>query len=417
MHAPAPAPGCMPLEGVRVLDFGRYIAAPLCAAMLGDQGAEVIRVESVEGASDRDVMPVGMEGRGALYLQMNRNKKSLALDFERPEGREILNRLISASDVVVVNLPRKPLRRMRLDYDSLSDLNPLMVLCTITAFGYEGPDRDRVGFDGTGQALSGAMFLTGTGETPMRAACSYVDYSTGMAAAYAVVSALLARSRSGKGQHVQASLLGTALAIMNPMLIEEATGARRREPLGNRSPIAGPSDLFATRDGWILVQVIGDAMFGRWANMVGRPELTSDPRFVGDIARGDHGDLLSAMMSEWCASRTSSECLAALEAVRVPGCIVSSPRQALEARENSEGGFFRWQEVDDAPAVPIAAPMARLSASAGGSFRPAPHLGQDTCAILAGLGYGRAEILKFEHQGLIRRAGAEAPVRQPTTLS
>lgn len=391
-----------PLAGVRVLDFGRYIAAPLCAALLGDQGADVIRAESPDGSTDREVMPIGEPGSGALYMQLNRNKKSLTLDFERAEGRAILDRLLRASDVVVVNLPRKPLERLGLDYPSLCELKPDIILTTITAFGYEGSHQDRIGFDGTGQALSGAMYLTGTGETPMRASVSYVDYATGLAAAYATVSALLTRFRAGRGQHVQASLLGTALAMTNPMLIEEATGARTRQPAGNRSPIAGPSDLFATRDGWLLVQVIGDAMFSRWARLVGRAEFIADPCFDRDINRGAHGEALSAAMAAWCATKTTQQCLAALDEARVPGCSVLSPCQALAAPEALEGGFFSWVPMAQSGVrVPIVAPMARMSDAAAAALRPAPALGQDTDEVLAGLGYRRDEIGELRQSGLV----------------
>jgi crotonobetainyl-CoA:carnitine CoA-transferase CaiB-like acyl-CoA transferase len=167
------------------VDLGRYIAAPLCAAMLADQGAEVIRVEAPQGASDRDVMPIGTPGRGSLYMQVNRNKKSLTLDFKRPAGREILERLIATSDVVVINLPYKSLNKLGLDYESLKHLRRDIILTTISAFAYSGNDRNRVGFDGMGQALSGAMYLSGTGQRPMRAAVSYIDYATGSSAASA----------------------------------------------------------------------------------------------------------------------------------------------------------------------------------------------------------------------------------------
>lgn len=381
------------LRGVRVLDLGRYIAAPYCAALLADQGAEVIRVEHPVGAPDRDVMPVGVEGRGALYLQVNRNKKSLALDIDSPEGRAAFERLVATADVVIVNLPPAALARARLDYETLAALKPDIVLTTISAFGMEGPDRDRVGFDGTGQALSGAMMLTGTGETPMRAAVSYVDFATAMSAAFATVSALYERGRTGRGQHVRASLLGTALTMTNPMLIEEAAGARRRAAIGNRSPIAGPSDLFRTRDGWVMVQVIGDAMFARWARLVGREELVGDPRFGSDIARGENGGELSAVMADWCGGRSTQDCLAQMEAARIPGCRALTPAEALHARESAGGGFFRSDEVGtEGGGVPIVTGAVVTAASMAGGPGPAPVLGADSAALLAALGYAAGDI-------------------------
>lgn len=387
------------LAGVRVLDLGRYIAAPLCAAMLADQGAEVIRIEAPDGASDREVMPVGIEGRGSLYMQMNRNKKSLCLDYSVPAGRSVLDRLIATSDVVVVNLPRNALIRLGLDYDSLTRIRPDIILTTISAFAYDGADRDRVGFDGTGQALSGAMFLTGAGDRPMRAAVSYVDYATGMSAAFATAAALIERNASGLGQHVECSLMGAALTMMNPMLIEEATGARQRQPIGNRSPIAGPSDLFAARDGWVMVQVIGDAMFERWLRLVGRADLVHDPRFGSDIDRGENGEELSRIMAAWCATRTVAECLAETGAARLPACQVLTPAQALAAES---ADYIQSLPVDaNGPELPIVTRALRTRATATASLTPAPALGQHTVQILQKLGLKQHQIEELKNKNII----------------
>ena len=180
------------LSGIQVLDFGRYIAGPFCAALLADQGAEVIRVEPASGSDDRYVMPITATGEGALYIQTNRNKKSLTLNLEKPQAVAILRQLISASDIVVAILGPAALKRAGLDYDTLKSIKPEIILTTISAFDAAGPDKNAPGFDGTGQANSGGMYLTGMPGQPFRSAVSYVDYSTALAAAFGTMTALMA---------------------------------------------------------------------------------------------------------------------------------------------------------------------------------------------------------------------------------
>jgi crotonobetainyl-CoA:carnitine CoA-transferase CaiB-like acyl-CoA transferase len=288
-----------PFSGIRVLDVGKFISAPYCAAMLADMGADVIRIEPIGGSEDRAVMPVG-DGCGALHLHVNHSKRSLALDLRQAEARPIFERLVKTSDVVVTNMPSNMLLRLKLDYQTLQRINSRIIHTNITAYGDAGPERDSIGFDGIGQALSGAIHLTGWPNKPTRSATSYVDYGTAMASAFATAAALYERARTNEGQEVKTSLLGTALTIMNPILIEEALGVRTRVATGNRSPIAGPSDIFKTTDGWIIVQVIGRDMFQRWADLIGQPALSTDPRFADDIRRGENGEELSALMQTWC---------------------------------------------------------------------------------------------------------------------
>ena len=387
------------LAGIRVLDLGRYIAAPFCAQMLSNEGAEVIRVEPPGGATDREVMPIGLEGRGGLYLQVNANKKSLTLDYTEPAGREVLDALIRTSDVLIVNLPCKALAQLGLDYDSLTAIKPDIILTTISAFSYMGADRDRVGFDGTGQALSGAMYLTGFGDAPTREAVSYVDYATAMSAAFATLSALIDRRKSGRGQHVQCSLMGTALTMMNAMLMEEASGFRSRRPIGNRSPIAGPSDLFRAKDGWLMIQIIGDPMFGRWARMMNRPELTSDPRFASDSDRGENGAELSAIQRDWCAARTVDECLAELAANRLPACRCLTPKETLEL-EGLDDYADPITIEEKGLRLPLVTRAIQTAASAS-SRRPAPTLGADTEGTLKGLGLDEARLAELRSRGVI----------------
>jgi crotonobetainyl-CoA:carnitine CoA-transferase CaiB-like acyl-CoA transferase len=238
------------LEGVRVLDFGRYIAGPYCATLLAEFGAEVIRVEKRDGSEDRFVAPVGEGGEGALFLQINRNKKCITLDPMKGEGQEVMRRLVAASDVVVANLPPQTLRAMKLDYDSLKAIKPDIILTTATAFGGPGPMSDRVGFDGVGQVMSGSVYMTGAGDPPYRAAVNWVDFGTALHCAFGTLAALIERGKSGRGQIVEGALLATALSFTNATLIEQAVISANRVPTGNLGQTAAPADIYRTRDGW-----------------------------------------------------------------------------------------------------------------------------------------------------------------------
>ncbi|MCB0066709.1 MAG: CoA transferase, partial [Caldilineaceae bacterium] len=209
-------------QGIRVLDFGRFIAGPYCATLLGDMGAEVIRVERVGGGEDRYVAPVAESGEGGTFLQLNRNKKNIAVNPTSEAGREIVEKLIVTADVVVANLPRPTLVQMGLDYDSLKRIRPDIILATVSAFGSEGPYADRVGFDGVGQMMSGAAYLSGWPDRPVRWAVPYVDFATALGSAFGVSCALYHRQLTGEGQIVEGSLLRSALTLANSALIEQA---------------------------------------------------------------------------------------------------------------------------------------------------------------------------------------------------
>jgi crotonobetainyl-CoA:carnitine CoA-transferase CaiB-like acyl-CoA transferase len=188
------------LEGIRVLDFGRYIAGPYCAALLAEQGAEVIRIEKREGSEDRFQAPVSATGDGALFMQMNRNKLGLTLDPMQPDGQKIVRQLVATCDVVVANLPPQTLLDMKLDYASLTAVKPDIILTTATAYGRGGPYSDRVGFDGIGQAMSGAVYMTGEEDQPYRAQVPWVDFGTALHCAFGTMAALMARKVTGRGQ-------------------------------------------------------------------------------------------------------------------------------------------------------------------------------------------------------------------------
>jgi crotonobetainyl-CoA:carnitine CoA-transferase CaiB-like acyl-CoA transferase len=390
------------LEGIRVLDFGRFIAGPYCACLLGDLGADVIRVEKREGSEDRWTTPLAGDGAGALFLQVNRNKRGITLDPMTEAGREIVRDLVATADVVVANLPPQTLAQMGLDYATLRETKPDVVLTTVSAFGHGGPWSHRVGFDGVAQAMSGAMYLTGHPEEPMRLAYPWVDFTTAILSAFGTLAALMERRGSGRGQQVEGSLLMSAVTVGNAALMEQGVIARDRVATGNRSQTAAPSDCFRTRDGWVMVVTIGQPLFERWVRLVGVSDWLEDPRFRDDISRGDHGEIISARMASWCAERTTEACLAELEGARIPAAPVLSPQEALD---HEHIRAMRFMLPVDYPGLPRSAPVAdtpiRLSATPGGIRRRAPTLGEHTEEVLAEIGYDAHAVARLREAGVV----------------
>ncbi len=390
------------LAGVRVLDFGRYIAGPYCAALLADLGADVIRIERRGGGEDRWVAPVGSDGVGAMYLVMNRNKRAMTLDPSRPEGREIVRKLVATADVVVANLPPEVLRSLELDLDSLRRVKPDIILTTVTAFGAGGPSSGKHGFDGIGQLMCGSAYLTGTPEQPMRAAVAWVDCGTASQAAFGTLAALMARQKSGRGQKVEGALLRTAVAFNNPALVEQQVIQVNRIATLNRGQTSAPSDVFRTTDGWIVAYAIGNPMFTRWAKLMGEDHWLTDPRFKDDAARGDNGETISKRMAEWTAQRSTAEALAELEAAKIPAGPLYSPQQALTDAHIRAAGLLT---DTDYPGLPRPAPLAPtpvdLSETPGRFRHRAPQLGEHTDEILAELGYNAEAIADLRAKAVV----------------
>jgi crotonobetainyl-CoA:carnitine CoA-transferase CaiB-like acyl-CoA transferase len=349
------------------------------------------------------VAPVGEGGEGALFLQINRNKKCITLDPMKAEGQEVMRRLVTRSDVVIANLPPQTLRAMKLDYESLKAIKPDIILTTATAFGNPGPWSERVGFDGVAQVMSGAVYMTGAGDPPYRAAVPWVDFGTALHCAFGTLAALIERGKSGRGQIVEGALLATALTFANATLIEQAVIAVNRVPTGNLGQTAAPADIYRSKDGWVLCQVTGQPLFVRWARLMGEEDIwLSDPRFSNDIRRGDNGPVISERMARWCAERTTQEAVDTLAAAYIPAAPVLSPQQALDHPHIRATGFLTNVDYPGLPnAAPVARAAVRLSQTPGEIASRPPMLGEHTDLVLGELGYNAAAIAALRKAGAI----------------
>lgn len=398
------------LQGIRVLDFGRYIAGPYCAAMLAEYGADVIRIEKRDGSEDRFTAPLA-EGAGSLFLQMNRNKRSITLDPASPGGREVVARMVKGADVVIANLPAATLRQMGLDYETLKSYRNDIIFVTNTAYGPVGPMSKNVGFDTIGQAMSGTMYMTGDPGRPTRAAANWVDFGTALHCAFGTMAALMQRAQTGQGQMVTGALLATAIAVNNGTLIEQHVAQVNRVPTGNRGQTSAPVDVYEVTDGFILLAVTGNPLYRRWAKLMladpataepGDPDWLTDPRFATDDSRGHHRDILSERMGRWCRPRDTATVIETLGNAMIPAAPVLSPQQALDHPQVQALGIM--QPVDY-PGIARPAPVADvpiwLSETQRAPRVRAPTIGEHTEQVLGELGYSADAIATMRAQNVV----------------
>jgi crotonobetainyl-CoA:carnitine CoA-transferase CaiB-like acyl-CoA transferase len=365
-------------------------------------GADVIRVDRRQGSEDRYLAPVATSGDGTLFLTLNRNKRSLSLDAGKPQALEIIRRLVSRADVLVANLPIDVLKKMGLDYDTLRAIKPDIILARISTFGPDGPYARRVGFDTVAQAMSGAMSLTGFPGPPVRDIVSFEDYGTALHAAFGVMVALYHRAQTGRGQLVDASLLSTGITFMQSLLAERSVLDIERRQTGNASFHTAPADTYRTRDGWIVVSVIGSEMFARWTRLVGREDLLRDPCFADDLSRANQQQVIAEIMNAWLATRTAAQAVAEFEAARIPAGPVLDLAQVLEDPQVKARELLKYMEYPGAPKpVPMADTALRLSATPGSVRHRAPMLGEHTDEVLAELGYSTTDIKALRQEEVV----------------
>ena len=372
-----------PLGGIRVLDLSRVLAGPYCTMVLGDLGADVIKVESPEGDETRTWGPPFAEGESAYYLCVNRNKRSIVIDFKTEEGRAVINQLIRKSDVLVENFRPGTLSRFSLDFESVSALNPALVYCSISGFGQTGPLHDKPGYDFMIQAMGGLMSFTGEQDgEPMKVGVAVADLFAGQNAVIAILAALQARTQTGRGQHLDISLFDSQLGMLANVASNYLISGNLPRRYGNAHANIVPYQSFQASDEWFILAVGNDRQFEKLCEVIGNPELARDARFVANAGRVEHREALITSLKPVFLTRTAINWLSTLEAAGIPCGPINTLEKAFAEPQIEARQMLIEMEHPTIGKLPLVGSPLKFSETPVEYRFPPPKLGEHTEQIL-----------------------------------
>jgi crotonobetainyl-CoA:carnitine CoA-transferase CaiB-like acyl-CoA transferase len=392
-----------PLRHIKVVEISVAMAGPFCGMMLGDYGAEVIKIERVKHGDDsRGWPPYFHSGMSHYFASANRNKKSVALDLKDPEAVDVVKRLIENADVLIDNYRYGALARAGLDYETLSAKNPRLIYCSITGFGASGPRRDDPANDLFMQAFSGGMSITGEIDGgPVKMGISVADIGAGLLGTVGILMALENRHRTGRGQLVETSLLEGQLAMLSYHLTRYFATGIVPGPGGSGSQVSVPYPAFRAADDWLVVAAFNERMWQAFCSAIDKPEWANDPRFVHADNRADNRNLLIGMINEAFSARRAHEWAERLEAVGVPCTLVNRIDQVVANEQVASRDMVVEMQVPGLGPIKVAGLPVKLSDTPGRLDLHPPHLGEHTWEVLSKLGYERSRIEAFAGRGAV----------------
>lgn len=396
----------MALEHITVLDLTHMLSGPYGTMMLTDMGARTIKVEPpVTGEGTRRLLEKDPDhsrgGMGAYFLTLNRNKHSVCIDLKSPQGREVFLDLVRQADVVFDNFSVGVPKRLGIDHEALAAVNPRIITCSVTGFGETGPDIHRPAFDQVVQAMGAGMSITGTPESgPTRSGIPIGDLGGGLFGTIGVLAALAQREQTGRGQHVDISMLDAQISMLNYMATMYLMSGIVPQGIGNGHFVHVPYNSFPTADGHVIVACIGDAFFERFVQFIDIEEL-KDPELLKQPVRFAQKDRIEALISEKFRTQTTAYWVEQLEAARIPCGPVNNFAQALHQPQIRAREMVVQVELADGAAVQLPGNPVKLSASPQQAFKRPPALGEHTDAVLAGLGYSPERLAQLRAEGVI----------------
>jgi crotonobetainyl-CoA:carnitine CoA-transferase CaiB-like acyl-CoA transferase len=410
-----------PLSNIRVLELGSSVAGPFCGRLLADFGAEVIKVELAEGDPVRN-MGKRVDGKSLYAASIFRNKKLVSIDVKAPRGRALIVALAAKSDVIVENFRPGTLERLGMGYETLSAANPGLVLVRISGFGQTVPYSQRAGYGAIGEALSGLRHLTGDPDRPpSRIAASVTDEVTAIYGAFGAMIALWSRATTGRGQVVDASLYEAAFSLIEPHVPAYDKLRVVANRAGSRLPDSAPNNLYTARDGrHIHITAMGDPVFVRLAQMIGRPGLAAEPKFANQLERSRHEDELDAMIQQWVGAHDLVEVVRALNDGGVPAAPIYTVADIFADPHYRAREMLVAAPDETLGTVTVAGVVPKLSSTPGVIRHAGRRIGADTAQVLADvLGLDAAELCALERDGVIATAAAEVrdPARTPARVN
>ena len=396
------------LEGLRVLDATQVMAGPFCTMLLGDLGADVIKVEPPEGDPTRRwTGSLGTEAPS--YWAINRNKRGIVLNLKDPRGREIFRQLARQADILVENYRPGVMASLGLGYEQLRELHPGLVYASISGFGQTGPYAQRGGFDLVAQGMSGIMSVTGEpGGPPVKCGVPLTDLAAGLLALQAILAAYVHRLRTGQGQHVETSLLEAGIALSIWESAQYFSGGGIPEPMGSAHRMTAPYQAVRCSDGYIIVGAANQRSWERLARAIGRPELVQRPEYATDASRVQHRRRLAEEMEEVTCSRPRSYWLEVLQRAGVPCGPILNYAEVFEDPHVRARGMVKEMDHPVAGRIRVLGPAVKLSGTPAQLRRSPPTLGQHTREVLRELGYTDAQVEDLAQQGVVALAAEEA---------
>ena len=392
-----------PLQNIRVLDLSRVLAGPYCTMVLGDLGAEIIKVEPPEGDETRGWGPPFAEGESAYYLCVNRNKRGMVVNLKMDEGREILRELAMQSDVLVENFRPGTLKKFGLDFETLHELNPRLIYCSISGFGQTGPLRDMPGYDFMIQAMGGIMSVTGEPDgEPMKVGVAVADLFAGQNAVISILAALQARTFTGEGQYIDIALFDSELGWLANVASNFLISGKNPKRYGNAHANIVPYQSFQASDGWFVVAVGNDKQFEAFCKVIGKPELSADERFSTNSARVQNREILIPLLKPIFMQKTVSEWLA-LIGDQFPCGPINNFDQVFSMPHVKEREMLVQMEHPTIGALPLVGSPLKMGGTPVSYRLPPPLMGQHTKDILReSLGYSDEKVIALARGGCIK---------------